>query len=643
MQKDKLSINSKNPGVTWRALVIALLVMPINAYWIIQMEVVWWGFPTIITLFFNVVFILLIFSCINLLLKKYIPKWSFSQSELMTIYIMLSIATAISGYDMMQCLVSLIGTPTWYATPENEWNELFVQHLPTWISIKDKDVLKGFFDGETSLYKMEYLKGWVLPSISWIGFTVVLIFVMLCINIIIRKQWIDNEKLAYPIVRLPFEITRDNVVADFFKRRSLWLGFALAGGIDLVNGLNYFFPALPFIPVKPYNIGFLFTQKPWDAIGYIPVSFYPFVIGLGFLMPLDLAISTWFFYLFWKMQLVFGSLTGLNSIPDYPLQARQVGGTWIALLLFSMWIGRTYFANLIKRVFTRRAEDDDDRMYKMSFIGVFLGTVFLVLFANRAGMSLMVAIVFFVIYLALSTAITRIRAELGPPAHDMYGAGPDYILTGILGTRRLGTSNLTAISLFYWINREAYRTHPMPHILEGFKLAQLTGANARKLSYAMILAAFMGSLSCFWAFLHIGHHLGVSTKLYGRTWFAREAFSRLQQWISYPPDTDVMGLLFMGIGFVFTMGLMILRLRFLWWQLHPVGYAVSGWWIISILWFPILISSVIKWIFLKYGGIKKYRQAIPFFIGLILGEYVMGSLWSLFGIIFSMPIYVFWY
>lgn len=633
----------KTSGVTLRAVIIALLIMPLNAYWIIQMEVVWWGFPTIITLFFNVVFILLILTGINFALKKYIPKWAFAQNELMTIYIMLSIATALSGYDMMQCLVSLIGTPVWYATPENEWQELFIQHLPNWLVIKDKDVLEGYFEGETSFYNLQYLKGWAPSIISWMSFVIVLIFVMLCINIIVRKQWIDNEKLAYPIVRLPFEMTKSDEAINFFKRRSLWIGVALAGSIDLVNGLNYFFPAFPFIPVKPYNIGFIFSQKPWDAIGYIPISFYPFVIGLGFLMPLDLAISTWFFYLFWKIQLVFGSLTGLNSLPGYPFPTQQVGGTWIALLLFALWIGRNYFINLIKKIFAKRTTQEDDRMYKMAFIGLFLGTLFLVLFAHRAGMSISIAIWFFVIYLALSTAITRIRAELGPPAHDMYGAGPDYILTTALGTRRMGTNNLSAISLFYWINREAYRTHPMPHILEGFKLAQLTGINERKLSYAIIASAFVGGISCFWAFLHIGHHLGASTQLYGRTWFAREAFTRLQQWLSYPSDTDAIGLLFMGIGFIFTLGLMILRSRFLWWQLHPVGYAVSGWWIISVLWFPILISSTIKWVFLKYGGIKKYRQAIPFFIGLILGEYVVGSLWSLFGIIFSMPIYVFWY
>jgi hypothetical protein len=225
----------------------------------------------------------------------------------------------------------------------------------------------------------------------------------------------------------------------------------------------------------------------------------------------------------------------------------------------------------------------------------------------------------------------------------MYGAGPDHILPTILGSRRLGPSNLTAITLLYWINREAYRTHPMPNLLEGLKLAQLISVSRKKLSYAMLIAAAVGAISCFWAFLHIAHNLGASTRLYNRTWFARAGVTRLQNWLSYPSNTDITGTVFIGIGFFFTVALMILRTRFLWWHLHPVGYAVSSFFIGNVLWFPVLISSSIKWIVLKYGGIKRYRQAVPFFIGLILGEYVIGSLWSLFGVIFSITTYIFWY
>ena len=33
----------------------------------------------------------------------------------------------------------------------------------------------------------------------------------------------------------------------------------------------------------------------------------------------------------------------------------------------------------------------------------------------------------------------------------------------------------------------------------------------------------------------------------------------------------------------------------------------------------------------RFGGMKGYNAAIPFFLGLVVGDYVVGSLWSLFG------------
>jgi len=60
-------------------------------------------------------------------------------------------------------------------------------------------------------------------------------------------------------------------------------------------------------------------------------------------------------------------------------------------------------------------------------------------------------------------------------------------------------------------------------------------------------------------------------------------------------------------------------------------------------WASLLFSWLLKTITLKYGGIKKYRQSVPFFIGLILGEFVMGSLWSIIGIVAGMSTYAFKY
>jgi hypothetical protein len=36
---------------------------------------------------------------------------------------------------------------------------------------------------------------------------------------------------------------------------------------------------------------------------------------------------------------------------------------------------------------------------------------------------------------------------------------------------------------------------------------------------------------------------------------------------------------------------------------------------------------------LRYGGIQLYRRFLPFFLGLILGDYVVPSLWGLGGML----------
>ena len=644
--QDKLQshLTRQHSTVTIRAICVGLLLIPLNSFWHIQMTLVWlMNFPAILALLFNVIFILFILVNINNLLRRYFPKIAFRQGELLTIYIMLCAATALNGYDMMQCLVSLIGTGTWYATPENEWIELFGHYLPNWLVIKGREILPPFYEGGTTFYVAKYLRGWVVPIVSWTLFTLALIYVMVCINVLLRKQWIENERLAYPIVELPFDMTKEGK-PNFFANRVLWIGIAIAGGISLLNGFSYLYPSIPRIPIWVTSLNRYFTGKPWNAIYSMNVTLYPFVIGLGFLMPLDLVFSYWAFYLFWQAQRIMGSYLGLASLPGFPYPMAQVRGVWIGLLLFALWGGRKHFARVLRKALTGGGADDagEPMTYRNALIGIAVGGGFILGFCYLAGLSLWFALSFFVIYFALSTTITRIRAELGPPAHDMYGAGPDYILTTLLGTRRIGPHNLSVMTLFYWINRESYRAHPMPHQLEGFKLADRVGMRGNRVIVAILLATLLGALSCFWAFLHAGYKLGTETRLYRTTWFAREGYSILASRLTHPAGVAYTDILFMCLGFVFTITMLIIRTKFLWWALHPVGYAVTGWWIIGRLWFPLLISSIVKWTALKFGGVRAYRRLVPFFLGLILGDFVMGSFWSLLGIVLGRHTYVFW-
>src|SRR5207249_12183267 len=84
--------------------------------------------------------------------------------------------------------------------------------------------------------------------------------------------------------------------------RLLWAGAGLSGGIGVLNGLALWYPNIPSIPVKIQDMSPYFTTAPWNAIGWTPVSLYPFAIGMSYLLPVDLLFSCWCFYLLWKVE-----------------------------------------------------------------------------------------------------------------------------------------------------------------------------------------------------------------------------------------------------------------------------------------------------------------------------------------------------
>lgn len=633
-------------SITLRAIIIGIIFIPLNAYWLIQLEMVWGGtYPSTITLPLTAIFSITILIAINFLLAKFIPKAAFNQGELLTVYVMIAVGLALNGCDVLQTLVHLLGTGFWYATEENEWSELFWDYLPSWLVVKKRSVLRGFFRGNSSFYQKEIIEQWVLPLSIWLCFILVLLFIMVCINTIMRKQWIEKEKLTYPIIQLPLAMTQKGGLEGFFKGKALWTGFAIAAFINIINGLSFLYPQIPSLPVKHHNIGRYFTERPWNAIGWMPVSFYPFAIGLGFLIPLDLCFSSWFFYLFWKLERVVGVMTGWNSIPGFPFPGQQISGVWIGLFIFALWMARHFLRDVFITAFGKSKLDDSSEPmpYRFALLGIIIGMCFLVFFSVKAGMGIGIAIAFFSIYFAMSTTISRIRAELGPPVQNLLGSGPDYILTTLFGSKRFSAGSLTTMSLFYWFNAEAYRSHPMPDQLEGFKLASNTGMSNRRLVWAIMIAVFLGSIAAFWAVLQFGYIHGSEVRFGGPArWFARASFNRLSFWLNYPSSSNFTATSFMAGSFIFTILLLYFRMRLFWFPFHPVGYAISYWWAMNLIWFPLFISSIIKWIIIKYAGINFYRKSVPFFFGLILGEYLLGGVWSILGIVLGRRMYAFW-
>ena len=71
--------------------------------------------------------------------------------------------------------------------------------------------------------------------------------------------------------------------------------------------------------------------------------------------------------------------------------------------------------------------------------------------------------IFFALYLMTEIGITRIRAEVGSPIHDLHFAGPEYLMVGAVGTRKLGTrESVCSIFLLVPHPRPLQRCHAPP-------------------------------------------------------------------------------------------------------------------------------------------------------------------------------------
>ena len=635
-----MSPTAQSP-ITLRATLIGIVLIPFNSYWILHLSYIWdSNRPTSLALLFNVLFTLLVLIGISELLRRFRPRLALTQTELLTIYAMLCQASVFAGRDMLQVLIPLLGNGFWYATPENEWAQLFHQHLPEWLVVGKQEVLRGFYEGESTLYLQTHINAWLLPTLIWVAFCLIIGVTMLCLNVLLRKQWQEHERLTYPIAQLPYEITQGK--SAFFNRRTMAVGVCIAAVLNLLYSLHQLDPVFPTIPL--YH-GFRLAEKPWSAMNNpgFRISFFPFAIGVGFLIPLDLGFSCWFFHLFWHFERIVGESFGWRSAIGFPREMAQIRGVWIGLFLWTAWMGRAHIRAIWRAVFGtgKTPHDTGEAMrYKTAALGALIGLIIILGFCAKAGMSLWFALLFFVLYFAMSVTITRIRAELGPPAHDLYNAGPDLLLTDAFGTRRIGPRNLSVMSLFFWLNHLSYRAHPMPHQLEALKLAHQTRFNPTHLLWVLAIAILVGALSAAWGHLHLSYQVGLEQ---ARSWYARAAFNRLAGWLYNPSETSVSGLLYTAGGFVFAMSLLLLRWRFIQWPLHPVGYVVSSWWTFTGLWFPLLISWIIKRILLSTGGVRLYRRAIPFFIGLVIGDVIVASVISILGLLFDFRVvYLSW-
>ena len=293
------------------------------------------------------------------------------------------------------------------------------------------------------------------------------------------------------------------------------------------------------------------------------------------------------------------------------------------------------------------ASPSDRRDSRTAALLIASGAVFLVWFCRRAGMDYAVIALFFTLYFLMATGVTRIRAELGPPTVDTYGMGAHLQITSLFGAADMTRNNPGNLAMFGFLSAVARtsRTHPMPHGLEGFRIAERLKLDPTRYLAAMAAAIVAGTLCSFWATLFVYDKYGVSAQIMGiPQLLGEETWNRVNTWMTAPERWSPAPSFAVLIGLVLALGLATLRSNLAWWPFLPAGYAISGGPGASMdcLWMSVFVAWLVKLLLIKYGGSRVYRDAAPFFVGLVLGEFIVGGFWNLYGTVLGVQVYHFW-
>jgi hypothetical protein len=557
---------------------------------------------------------------------------SLQRAELGVVFIMVMMAATVPTEGFVEHLLPKIVSVFYYATPENEWVELIHPHVKPWIAPQDEQAVRYFFEGLPQGFSIPW-GVWIRPLFYWSLFFLVLCFVMFCLAVILRRQWMEHERLVYPLVKLPLEMLAGGASARLFYRSvPMWLGFFIPFTLLSLEALHSYFNIIPAITLN--------TSIPLISdIVDLPLSISFMTLGFSYFVNLQVLLSIWLFYLVIMAQQGLFSLLGIAMVGQLTgyataeaIAAHEGMGAMIAFVLFSLWVARGHLRAVGRKAFLGAVDvDDSEEMlsYRTAVLGSIAGLVILGVWLTLSGLPGWLVPWFLFVVFVLYVGLSRFVAEAGL-ATIRAPIYPQAFMSSSVGTAAIGSEGLVALGLTYgWILK--VRVFSLAACANVLKLDEQLGigGSKRRLFLALALAVVTSLLFSYWFLLkQVYTYGGINMNRY---FFAlsENPYIDVSGWIVNPTTVNWEGWFYVGMGGAVTVLLVIARHYLLWWPLHPVGLPIATTWVAHQIWLSIFLVWLFKGAVLRYGGPGVYRRIQPFFLGLILGNVTAGGVWLL--------------
>ncbi|AGF78427.1 hypothetical protein UWK_01870 [Desulfocapsa sulfexigens DSM 10523] len=579
----------------------------------------------------------------------------FTGGELLIIWIEMVIGSGIAYTGMARTLLLNLTAPIHYATVENQWQETLCSLLPQGISPTDPRAIEMLYTGIPGGRSMSWLEvastipwqAWLSPLLLWGSFILLSYGFMLFIINILSRQWIHNERINFPLLRVPEMLCSsldEGRIGRFFGNHFLLAGLLVPVFLHLLNGLHFYYPSVPQLSTLVLAGPYFPKEGLFSGFHKLKIYLYPAFIGFAFLTSRQISFSFWFFFILGG--LFFGVLGLLGytipvselGITFGPTLARpeetQMIGAYGIFFFFLIWLARTHLIEVTKEsLFLVKSSKSRTEWFDVRYS--FWGAVFcfggLLYWAVSLGMSLLTATLFFSAAFMIMMVATRIICQ-GGLAYFTLTAAPMDGLIAISGTKIFSGINGLLAGMAQKVLFVDLRESLMPSLLHARKLSH--GKSPGLLIFSGLFFTILASLGAsILAMMTLYYRYG--TRELQLEWASRTTvtvFENVHRLVTAPVETGSWITFFAIAGAIVMLILVVCYHRFYWWPIHPLGYLTAYSSAMRILWFSFFIGWACNTLCMRYGGVTLFKKVQFFFIGLIIGDFLMGGGWAIVGL-----------
>ncbi len=575
-------------------------------------------------------------------------------SELLVIWIQMVIGSGIAYTGLARTFLINLTAPVHFATVGNQWQEVFEPLLPQALMPTNLDAVELLYNGLPAGRSMDWLEvaaaipwlAWASPLLRWGLFILLSYLLMLFLINLFARQWIVNERLNFPLLKVAQFIgyTVDSPdKATVIRDKFLLIGIAIPVVLHLLNGLSLYYPSVPEIPTLTLAGKYFPKEGLLSGFYKLKIYYYPAFIGFAFLTSRQISFSFWFFFL------AGGLLYGIFNMFGFSIPSSQLGitfgptltrpeemqmiGAYGIFFLFLVWLARDHLLAVGKQsFFIQPASPNSVEWFdvRLSFWGLLLGFFLLVLWFSWQGVTAVTAILVICTFLMISLVATRIICQ-GGLAYFTLTAAPIDGLIALFGTKMFaGASGLLAAvsqKMLFVDMRESL----MPSLLHAKKIHHTRQPTLLLFSGLLLTLAVSVTTSIF-AMLLLCYRYGIrELDLEWASSTTMNVYENVFRLLVNPVATGDSVYTFAIYGAIVMIVLIFCYQRFYWWPIHPIGYLTAYSSAMRILWVSFFIGWLCNALCVKYGGVVLFRKMQFFFIGLIIGDLLMGGIWAVVG------------